>query len=371
MSELADQLSNEAANGGIAPAEIPEGDTEVAVSSGKEASPEKPLTLRDQLNKSVESVRTEEAKRARDVATGKFTKPEASAETPPAEIPKPEQNAQPAGSEPAGPPSAWVKIWDGLTPEAKAIAVKREAEVAKGFEEYRGKTAQLQEISQVFEPIRQVLQQNGIQSDVQAVKMLAQWEGSFRNPQTRIQAFHNLAKQYGVDLSTLVQNPSPAPSSVQDIPEHLRPVIDQFGNIVQEVNGLKQEFQRSREDRISSELSAFAKDKPHFEKVRVIMGQLMNSGIVQPGDLEGAYQKATALHPEVSAAIESERVAKAAAELAKTNAEKATRARQAAISPGQRSPNGAVNVAGAKPKSSSVKETLLSSIAELREGQRA
>jgi len=201
--------------------------------------------------------------------------------------------------------------------------------------------------------------------------MLAQWEGAFRNPQTRMQAFHNLAQQYGVDLSTLVQNPSPAPSSVQDIPEPLRPVIDQFGNIVQEVNSLKQEFQRSREDRISSELSAFAKDKPHFEKVRVIMGQLMNSGIVQPGDLEGAYQKATTLHPEVSAAIESERAAKAAAELAKTNAEKATRARQAAISPGQRSPNGAVNVAGAKPKTASVKESLLASITELREGQRA
>ena len=384
MSELADALTNEAANGGVAPAEIPADQPSGGENSPQPSSPEKPLSLREQINKSVEAVRKEEATRARDVQTGKFTKVEASAaETANAEkpaaagIPKPEQNAQPEASKPAGPPSGWSKeaqaLWDQLPPAVKADAVRREAEVAKGFEEYRGKTAQLQEITQALDPIRPILQQNGIQSDAAAVKQLLQWEGSFRNPATRVQAFHDLARTYGVDLNSLVQNPTQAPSSVQDIPEPLRPVIDQFGNIVQEVNGLKQEFQRSREERISSELTAFA-SKPehaHFDKVRVLMGQLMSSGIVTPGDLEGAYQKATALHPEVSAAIEAEKVAKAAAELAKTNAEKAQRARQAAISPGQRSPNGAVTSGTTPAKRSSVKESVLASIAELREGQRA
>jgi hypothetical protein len=373
MSELADDQTIENDVGGISPAEIP---AEQSSGTAERVIPEKTekLSLRDQLNKSVETVRTEEAKRVRDAATGKFTKSDASAaiEKPAAaEIPKPEQNAQPEASKTDGPPSAWAKIWEGLTPEARAIAVKRETEVAKGFEEYRGKTAQLQEISQALEPLKPMLQQQGIQNEAQAVKRLLEWEGSFRNPQTRMQAFQNLAQQYGVDLSTLVQNPSQAHQTAQDIPEPLRPVIDQFGNIVQEVNGLKQEFQRSREERISNELTAFAKDKPHFEKVRVIMGQLMTSGIVQPGDLEGAYQKATSLHPEVSAAIRAEETAKAAAELAKTNAEKAARARAAAVSPSQRSPNGASNGAAGKPRSSSVRESLNNAIGELREGQRA
>lgn len=381
MSELADALTNEAANGGVAPAEIPADQPSGGENSPQPSSPEKPLSLREQINKSVDTVRTEEAKRVRDAATGKFVKPET--EKPEVdipiskEIPKPEQNAQPEVSKPAGPPSGWSKeaqaLWDQLPPAVKADAVRREAEVAKGFEEYRGKTAQLQEITQALDSIRPILQQNGIQSDAAAVKTLLNWEAGFRNPATRVQAFHDLAKTYGVDLNSLVQNPTQAPSSVQDIPEPLRPVIDQFGNIVQEVNGLKQEFQRSREERISSELTAFA-SKPehaHFDKVRVLMGQLMSSGIVTPGDLEGAYQKATALHPEVSAAIEAEKVAKAAAELAKTNAEKAQRARQAAISPGQRSPNGAVTNGTTPAKRSSVKESVLASIAELREGQRA
>jgi hypothetical protein len=381
MSELADALMNEADTGGVASAEIPaaplsdSGEAGADKQSGASASPEKheKLSLRDQINKSVEAVRTEEAKRAR-AADGKFTKLQEGAADKPAtpEIPKPEQNAQPTDSKPVEPPSAWVKIWGNLTPEAQALAVKREAEVAKGFDEYRGKTAQLQEISQALDPIRPILQQNGITSDAAAVKSLLNWEASFRNPQTRIQAFQSLAKQYGVDLPTLVQNPSPSPSSAQEIPEPLRPVIDQFGNIVQDVNSVKQEIQTLRSERIETELRNFAKDKPHFEKVRVLMGQLMSSGIVQPGDLDTAYQKATQLHPEVSAAIEAEKEAKRQAELAKTNAEKAARARQAAVSPGQRSPNGAPASNGAaKPKASSVRESLMSSIGELREGQRA
>lgn len=372
MSELADSHASEGQISGVEPADIPS----EAGNSGHDdgGGVAEKLSLRDQINKSVESVRTEEAKRARDVATGKFTKTDASAAEKPAaaEIPKPDQNAQAPASPADSPPSAWKNIWDNLTPEARALAVKREAEVAKGFDEYRGKTAQLQEISQALEPLKPVLQQNGIQSEAQAVKRLIEWEGSFRNPQTRMQAFQALAQQYGVDLNSLVQNPSQAPSQVQDIPEPLRPVIDQFGNIVQEVNAIKAEFQRSREDTISKELSAFAKDRPHFEKVRTIMGQLMTAGIVQPGDLEGAYQKATALHPEVSAQIRAEEEAKRTAELDKRNAEKAANARRAAVSPGPRSPNGAVaNGAAGKPKTSSVKESILSSITELREGQRA
>jgi hypothetical protein len=376
MSELADALMNEGDSGGIVSAEIPGG---VEAEAGSSSTPpsEKPLSLREQISKSVESVRTEEAKRVRDVSTGKFAKtdsePKASAAEKPAaaEIPKTEQNAQPEASKTDGPPSAWKAIWGNLTPEAQAIAVKRESEVAKGFDEYRGKTAQLQEISQALDSIRPVLQQNGIQSDAQAVKTLLNWEAGFRNPQTRVQAFHQLARQYGVDLNQLAQNPSQAPSAGQDIPEPLRPVMDQFGNIVQDVSFVKQELQNLRSERVETELRTFAKDKPHFDKVRVMMGQLMSSGIVPAGDLDTAYQKATQLHPEVSAQIAADAEAKRTAELAKTNAEKVARARAASVSPSQRSPNGAPSNGTQKARSSSVRDAILSSVAELRDGQRA
>jgi hypothetical protein len=371
MSELADALSNEPEI-----AEIPSGQPEISgeEANPRSASPEKPLTIRDQINKSIETVRTEEAKRAR-TSDGKFTKLEASAESAAAQKPSEsttEQTVPHGGSNPDAPPSAWKAIWEKLPEEARAIAVKRETEVSKGFDEYRTKTTQLTEISQALEPLKPVLQQNGIQTEAQAVKRLIEWEGSFRNPQTRIQAFHNLAQQYGVDLRSLVQSP-PTPSAAQDIPEPLRPVMDQFGNIVQKVDNLEARLQRADQDRVSAELSAFA-SKPehaHFDKVRTIMGQLMNAGLVPNGDLESAYQKAILHHPEVSAQIKAEETAKATAELIKANTEKAARARQASISPGTRAPVGPTSNGVNKPRASSVKEAILSSIAELREGQRA
>ena len=184
-----------------------------------------------------------------------------------------------------------------------------------------------------------------------------------RNPATRFKAYQDLGRQLGIDPST-AQN-SPAPSTAQDIPEPLRPVLDQFGN---DLSAVKQEIQNFRGERISQELSTFAKDKPHFEKVRVIMGQLMSAGLAS--DLDSAYQKAILHHPEVSAQIEAERVAKAKAESDRTNAEKVNRARAAAVSPSGRSPNGAP-VNDVAKASKGVRGDILSSIAALREEQRA
>lgn len=367
--ELADQQNSEN-EGVVSGAEIPAGSPETASSAASSSSaPEKPLSIREQLTKSIESVRTEEAKRAR-AADGKFTRLEGAAETPATnETQKTPAETPTAASTAAEPPSAWKGIWEKLPEEARAIAVKRETEVAKGFDEYRGKVKQYDAIEQVLAPARARFQQQGIANDADALRNIISWEQGLSDPATRVTAFRDLARQLGVDLSTLAQSSSQAPSQVQDVPEPLRPVIDQFGNIVQEVNSLKAQLQRGQEEKISSELSAFAKDKPHFEKVRVIMGQLMNAGIVSPGDLEGAYQKATQLHPEVSAQIEADKAARAAAELARSQAEKASNARRAAVSPPGRSPNGATQVT--TNKGTGVRGSILASVAALRDEQRA
>ena len=375
--ELADQQNSEA-SGAVAGAEIPAvspaSPSDASTASPAENPPrqEKPLSIREQLTKSIETVRTEEAKRARDLATGKFTKTEAGAAEKPAaapEIPKPATEAKPAESTPEAPPSAWKGIWESLTPEARAIAVKRESEVAKGFDEYRSKVKQYEAIDQVLAPARARFQQQGITNDADALRNIISWEQGLHDPATRVTAFRNLASQLGIDLSTLAQNPSGAPSQVQDIPEPLRPVIDQFGNIVNDVSAVKQEIQTLRNERTSQELAAFAKDKPHFNDVSVLMGKLMMAGVAT--DLDGAYQMALKTHPEVSVKIEAERVAKETAERERAQAEKAAAARRAAVSPAGRSPNGAPSNATAQPGKRGVRDSILSSITELREGQRA
>lgn len=366
--ELADQQvsENEALVADV-PAEAPETSAPAAAEK-----PEK-LSLRQQIEKNVETVRTEEAKRAR-AADGKFAKLEAGAAEKPAtaEIQKPSQDAQAESPKPSGPPPGWSTeakaIWDTLPQAVKDAAIKREIDVAAGFEKHQPKIAQLQEITQVLDPIRPEFQKHGL-TDAQAVKRLFEWEGSFRNPQTRVQAFHNLARQYGVDLSTLVPSSQSAAPQAQDIPEPLRPVIDQFGNIVQQVQEIGSRVQSWEQSQISDKLSAFASDPkhPHFEAVRATMGQLMTAGLAS--DLEQAYQKAVVLDPAISAQIKADEEKNRQAELAKANAEKLKRASSAAISPSARPPTG--QAGGTSPPKSSVRESLLSNIKALREERRA
>lgn len=368
--ELAD-VQNENIASEVAPAEITPPSEPVVEAS------EKPVSLRDQISASVEEVR--KAERARD-EKGKFAPEpkvkEASEAAPKTEIPKTGTDAQPKpASTQVGPPPGWSAeskaFYNSLPPDhpIRKDVAKREGEISEGFKTKTQELNRYQEIEQAIAPVRQVFQQAGIHSDAEAIKNLLGWENSFRNPATRVQSFHNLARQYGVDLSQLAQGPS-EPSTAQDIPAHLRPVLDQFGNIANDVQTLKSELQRRDQETISAKLSDFAKDKPHFEKVRVNMGKLMQAGLVSPDDLDGAYQKAISLDPEVSAAIAAEKAAADQAEQNRIQAEKAKNARLAAISPSVRAPSGPL-VNGAKGAKPGVRGSILASIETLRGDQRA
>lgn len=379
--ELADQqVSENEGSGGLTGAEIPTPSADVTGAPAPAEKPEK-LSLRDQINKSVETVRTEEAKRSRDAATGKFTKSEAGAAEQPAtdkEVSQPVKDAQPETSKVSGPPPGWSaesKAFFNSLPADHPIrrdVAKREEEVSNGFKSYSDKAKSFDAIDQVIAPARQTFQQAGIQSDADAIKALLGWEASFRNPATRTQAFHGLAKQYGFDLSTLVpSSQSGSPSAAQDIPEPLRPVIDQFGNIVQQVQSVESRLQTWEQSQIAEKLTAFASDPkhPHFEAVRADMGKLMSAGMVQPGDLETAYQKAVAMNAEISAQIRADEERKKADELAKANAEKARKAALAAVSPSTRPPTGATN--GGQPPKRGIRDSILNAVQTLREEQRA
>lgn len=382
MTELADQqnIDNESLTGEIPSSASTGRDAgEGEPASRGAASPDKPLSLRQQIEKNVEAVRTEEAKRAR-AADGKFTKLDGAAEKPATteQVSQPAKEASPEASKAIGPPPGWSAeskaFYNSLPADhpIKRDVAKREEEVSNGFKAYSEKAKSYEAIDQVLAPVRTTFQQAGIQSDADAVKALVSWEASFRNPETRLHAFQNLARTYGVDLSTLVQSsPSGSPSAAQDIPEPLRPVIDQFGNVVQEVQSIKAQLQASEQQRIEADFKAFADNgHPHFGAVRGAMGQLMQAGLAT--DLESAYQKAIALDPEISAQIRAGDDSKRAEEAERAKAEKARQAAAAAVSPSGRSPVGQPSAPNAPAsKGSSARESILNAVRELREGQRA
>ena len=84
------------------------------------------------------------------------------------------------------------------------------------------------------------------------------WESYIRaNPQ---QAIQEIARQYGV---TFAPN---SPTSQQEIPDTVRPILDQFGRLNQELNSLKTDWQRSQEERIASELTSLLQGQALFRE---------------------------------------------------------------------------------------------------------
>lgn len=383
MDELADQHAAESA--------------EIAANSGGDIGPaEKPErvpTLRETLNKSVEEVR--ERERSRDQKTGQYLKEKQNKAAPekvavakessqgdgvsaaPAKVQQETQASTPKA--PAGPPPGWSPeskaFFDSLPPDhpLRQDVAKREEEVSNGFKSYSEKTKQYEALERVLAPSRTRFQQFGVQNDAEAISRLFEWEAAFANPHTKMQAFHNLAKTYGVDLSQFARQSSAPSDGSQETPDPLRPVLDEVGQLRQQVTGIVTSQQLAEQQRVASTIEAFANDKdkhPHFEKVRVAMGQLMQAGIVPPNDLEGAYQRAIWADPELRDQLLREQDEKRKAEFLKTQADAAAKARQAAVSPAPRARQ-AAPVNGADKSSKGVRGSILTAINELREDQRA
>ena len=256
---------------------------------------------------------------------------------------------------PLGPPPGWAveakAAFSKLPPAVQQAVVKREQEVSAGFAKY---ATQQKELEQVIGPRRQHYASEGV-SDTQAINNLWTWFEALKNsPQN---SFPALAQMFGYDLSTVTPNAA-ADSSYQTNPEvvALKAELAQLRGTVGQVAGT---FEQQQTEARRAELASFAKDKPHFEAVRVTMGRLMQAGLAQ--SLDDAYQQAVKLSPEASAAI--------AADKQKADAEAALRGRpgsqrRAAVSVRGSSPNGA---AGA-PVPTSIRDSLREGFASARSG---
>jgi hypothetical protein len=241
-------------------------------------------------------------------------------------------------------------------PLRKDVA-KREAEISSGIKKYSDDAKRYSEIEQVLAPVRSVFQQAGARSDAEAINRLLSWEAAIR--QNPAQAIPALARQYGVDLASLAQNPgsnqTPPDAAVQ---------LQQY--VQQAIQPVQSELQRIQSERAASEIAQFSKDKPYFEKVKVQMGQLMAQGAA--ADLDKAYQMAIWSDPETRAElIQKETDAKLATsqQAQADQVQRSQAAKKAAVSPSTRAPAAAqVNGKDHKP---GVRGSILKAIADIRE----
>lgn len=252
---------------------------------------------------------------------------------------------------PAGPPPGWSPeakaAYATASPAIQAAVIKREQEVSAGFAQY---AQAKQALEQVIAPRRQHYASEGI-SDVQAIDNIWQWfEALKRSP---ADAFPKLAQMFGYDTSTVAPGADANPQPQTD--------PGRVAQLEAEVRRLGGTFEEQQTAARRAELAKFSADKPHFEKVRVTMGRLMQAGVAT--NLDDAYQKATQLDPAVTAEI----AAAAEAEADRAAAEAALRRRpasqrQAAVSPR----GGASNGAAGSAAPTGIRESLVRGFADAR-----
>lgn len=306
-----------------------------------------------------------------------------------------EEAAQPATVAPTGWTAEAKAAWAETPAPVQAAVIKREQDMAKGVEELKNKYA---DIDKILAPRLDSMRRFGHKPHEAVGQLFAWFDALSANPDV---AFPALAASFRYDLRRLLgaqqqpQQPAQQPAAQPTVPEgeEISPAVQQYiskitqemetlkGAVQQQFGQLQNTFAQQSQAKTDDMLAQWAKGKPHYDKVRTLMGKLIigmqqdNSvPLLQNGsvDLDAVYDMALYASPEVRAEIfaaqkvteEAERKKKADAER-KAQTDQAEKARRAASgiapsAPGQQAPT-----KGQRKGGKSVRDSLKEAMEEL------
>jgi hypothetical protein len=258
----------------------------------------------------------------------------------------------------------WDKIAKGetLTKEESKKHLEylnqRENEFKKGVSVYKAEAERAKALEEAINPFIPELQSQGIHPAAWINNLGRAHMVLTKAPyEQKVQMFHRLAQDYGVNL-----NQSNEPQ--QPVDPYTQQLMQQLYQVNQEVSTIKSRYEMEEQARLGNEIERVRSDKerfPHFDMVREEMAQLLELGKAQ--DLETAYAKAVRLNDEVWA-VEQERLLSSAKKQA-SQAQQVARAKATAISPKSVTPNGTQAKVEAKDRRS----LLMAQMAEAESGR--
>lgn len=299
-------------------------------------------------------------------------------------------------------PEAWPKEakaeWANLPATVQAAIAKREVDGAKGVEQLKQSLKQFEPIAQVLQPRMESIRQFG-HSPAEAVGQLFAWFDALGQDVERVKsgqpvvAFPLLAQSFGLDPKTLFGGAPAQPGTEKkaeeqpagDIPapvqQYITALEQKLGNmtkaIEQKFGALENTFATQREAQTQELIDAWAKDKPYFKDVKVMMGHLLASGQIPAlpngaADLDTAYEQAVYANRDTRARMLEDQRKKAEADT-KAKAEKERRAQQdqvngarkAAVGLGPSSPGTTTPGTAQQKGKKSVRESIMEAIDEV------
>ena len=272
-------------------------------------------------------------------------------------------------------PTTWkkeyVEVWNKMQ-EGKPLdkaefakfaeyANQRESEYKKGVSAYKAEADNARQLTEAIGPYIPELQAQGIHP-VTWINNLgrAHMVLSKAPYQEKVQMFHRLAPDYGIQLnSDSLQMPEQA--YVDPYQQQLMQQLQATQQQVQQLSAIREQEENAR---LTQEISRVSSDKerfPHFEMVREDMAQLLERGLAQ--DLESAYAKAVRMNDEAYK-LEQEKLLKSASTQA-SKAQQVAKAKATAVSPKSVTPSGQVSKSDAKDRRS----LLMASLADAEGGR--
>jgi hypothetical protein len=265
-----------------------------------------------------------------------------SGESEPSAGPSPSPKSEPAAaaseptkpaatSAPANPPSPVPKSWrteagahwESLPEPVRQEVLKREEDILRGIEEYKGKAQLSERFQRALTPFQQFLMETNTAPEqaVQAM-MAAHMFMAKGSPEQKIQAFQKLAGEYGVDLAQ-------AGFQQQAIDPEMNSLRQQVQQLTGQLNQLTQGQHQALLERNLKAIEAFEKspDHPFFGEVAQEITLLLERGVAK--DLQDAYDKAVWQNPVIRAKVIEKQQAEAAAKAAAADKERAEAARKA------------------------------------------
>lgn len=208
-----------------------------------------------------------------------------------------------------------------LSPEWRKYLTEREREVERGFSDFGNRLNGYKWLDNVLTPRQERLAKAGFAKPQDWIEALAKVDDAFaEDPQGTIK---KLAEAYGVSLET------------NNNTEQNNPLLQKISRLEQNFSSLNGMIASQRQAEANQTINNFieAKDEngnpkhPHFDSVKNVMGQLLNSRMAK--DIEDAYAKAVWLVPEVQEKMISARQDAAL----KKKVEEAAKAKEAGFDP--------------------------------------
>jgi hypothetical protein len=305
---------------------------------------------------------------------GRFKAQETSSEQDSAEKPDMVGSASDA-SEEIKRPTTWkkeyVEVWNKMQ-EGKPLdkaefakfaeyANQREAEYKKGVSAYKAEADNARTLSEAIGPFVPELQAQGIHPAAWINNLGRAHMILSKAPyQEKVQMFHRLAQDYGIQLnSDSLQMPEQA--YVDPYQQQLMQQLQATQQQVQQLSAIREQEENAR---LMSEIERVSSNKerfPHFDMVREDMAQLLERGIAQ--DLETAYAKAVRINDEAYK-LDQDRLLKSASTQA-SKAQQVAKAKATAVSPRSVTPSGQVKGTDAKDRRS----LLMANLADVEGGR--